>query len=343
MKKIFLSTILCLILCVCSLGLFGCKEVNYTKNDLDELYTSIKTEETTSQFFDGEKLVVNFDSEKITFVSTDKNYIFPEIYKYYLTTSSSLLSEVIKRVGSLSTLANNFSQSQINSIYNKLNDVKSKLNKLAQSKLIFEISNGNLHYKSLINSYNNLITSLYNLNNTFANFYFIDSLGKVDFSVTELTDSNIRDMLRYQLLKTSIVSFKYELLNFVTSNPLGEINTWFNSTITLKNYVNLAKQTLTVLDNYENLASHAGSNKNNIRAYFLNMQIQQEEYDQEYSSFLKSINKFNVKSYLISTNKNAYLESSSYYQQSYYQIIENFLIGRYLSYYNALTAVVNYL
>ena len=152
MKKIFLSTILCLILCVCSLGLFGCNEINYSKEDLDTLYTSIKTGETTSQFFDGENLVVSFDTEKVSLTSSDKGYIFPLVYNTYLTTSSSLLSEIIKRVGSLSTLANNFSQSQINSIYNKLSDVKKRLNYLAQSKLIYEISNGNLHYKGLINS-----------------------------------------------------------------------------------------------------------------------------------------------------------------------------------------------
>lgn len=343
MKKIILSTILCLILCACSLGFIGCKEANYTKEDIDELYTSMKTDEKTSQFFNGEYFVVNFDSNRIDMSSSDKSYIFPQVYGVYLQASSSLFSDIIKRVGKISSIVKSFSQEELNNIFYKLYIVKNNLLNLEESKTVFEISNGNLHYKDVLNDYNTLIKSLYDLNNTFADYYFVENRGKVDFSTTDLTDGNIRDMLRYQLLKTSSVSFNYELLNFVASNPLGEINTWYNSTIILKNYITTAKSTLSALNNPENLVDFAGSNKTTIKTYFANMQDQQNEYFQEYNSFIKSLNGFNVRAYFASTNKTAYIQNSSYKQQSYYQIIQNFLNGRYKGYCNALNTIANYL
>ncbi len=343
MKKIILSTILCLILCICSFGLIGCKEANFTKENIDELYSSMKTDERTSQFFKGEYFVVNFDSSRINMSSTDKSYIFPQVYNVYLQASSSLFSDIIKRVGKISSIVKSFSQEELNNIYYKLYMVKNNLLNLEESKTVFEISNGNLHYKDVLNDYNTLIKSLYDLNNTFADYYFVESRGKVDFSKEELTDGNVRDMLRYQLLKTSSVSFNYELLNFVASNPLGEINTWYNSTTILKNYITIAKSVISALNNPENLVDFAGSNKSTIKTYFANMQNQQIEYFQEHNVFIKSLNGFNVRAYFASANKTIYIQNLSYKQKSYFQIIQNFLNGRYKSYCNALNTISSYL
>ena len=76
---------------------------------------------------------------------------------------------------------------------------------------------------------------------------FIDFF-KIPSTIKYLNDSNVRDILSYQLLQTSKVSYNYELLNFMYTNPLGETVTWYNSTVTLKSFINLAKK---VTDEFE--------------------------------------------------------------------------------------------
>ncbi|MBQ9792859.1 MAG: hypothetical protein IJW32_03880 [Clostridia bacterium] len=345
MKKVFLTTILCFILCVCTFGFMGCGEGNHSKDDIDSLYASMKTNSQTAQFFDGNNLTVQFDSTKIDVSETDKSYIFPQVYDYYLKSSSALFTNIINRVGKISYVVKNFNQEQLNTIYNNLSSVKSNMLSLAESKKVFEVTEGNLHYKNVISAYNRLISSLYTLNDNFADYYFVSNIGYVDFSKTEnsLNDSNVRDMISYQLLQTSKVSYNYELLNFMYTNPLGEIKTWYNSTVTLKSFISLAKTVIAQLENTENLALFIGTNSDSVKQIFANMQIQEREYIQEYSNFIRSVNNFAVKSYFASTNKPAYLESISYQKQSYFQIIQNFLSGRYIAYTTGLQEVINYI
>lgn len=341
MKKFFLSTFLCLIMCVCCFGLMGCNGSNKTKDDIDSLFTSMKTETQTADFFDGNYLKITFDSTKLNLTSSDKSYIFPQVYSHYLTASSSLFCGVIDRVGT--SIFKSFTQSQINSIYFRLNAVKNSLLELSQDKYVYELTNGSLHYKNVIASYNTLIQNLYELNDAFAEFYFVENLGYIDFSSSTLKDGNIKDMLRYQLLNVSKVSFNYELLNFMFDNPLGEINTWYNSTTTLKSFVELAKLTNDELGNRENLADHIGSNSQHVLRLFTNMQDQQDEYFQEYSNFIRSVSSFNVKSYFSAANKPAYIENSSYKQQSYFNLIQNFISGRYKAYTSGISSVLSYM
>ena len=342
MKKIYF-TFLCLILCFCTFGFVGCGDANYTKADIDALYTTMKTSEKTKQFFDGNYLKIEFDDEKLTLDATDKSYIFPQVYNYYLISSSNLLSTVVDRVGKISYVVKNFSQDKLNNIYTKMSAVNSSLKNIAEQKFVYETSEGNLHYKNVISSYNSLINNLYSLNKTFASYYFVDSMGKADFSKTSLTDSNVRDMLNYQLLNISKVSFNYELLNFMYSNPLGEIATWYESTSSLKNYITLSISTLNKLKNTNDLASHIGTNSTSVLNLFASMQKQEKEFEQEYNNFYKSVKAFNVKEYFSSPNKGAYIENCSDKEQSYFNIINNFLNGRYLAFTSGLNDVLSYM
>jgi hypothetical protein len=321
----------------------GCGEKDYTKEDIDSLFASIKTNSETAQFFDGNNLKVTFDTTKINLVESDKSYIFPQVYDYYLKSSSALFINIVNRVNKVSYVVKNFNQDQLNTIYNNLDSVRKNLHNLADSKKVFETTQGHLHYKNVISSYNNLITSLYTLNDNFASYYFVSNIGYVDFAnpKTTLNDSNVRDIISYQLLQTSKVSYNYELLNFMYTNPLGETVTWYNSTVTLKSFINLAKKVIEQLENSENLASFIGSESSKVMQIFANMQKQEREYIQEYSNFIQGVRNFNVKSYFASPNKPAYLNSVSYKEQSYFQVIQNFLSGRYIAYTTGLQEVIN--
>lgn len=343
MKKRLFSILVCFSLILCSLMFVGCGNNKYTKDDVANLYTSMQTNEKTQQFFKGNFLTVDFDEDKIDLSSTDKSYIFPSVYHYYLKSSSDLMFGVVDRLGKISYVVKDFSAEQIVDIYNKLSNVNNCMINLADSKEIYETSNGNLHYKNVLARYNNLIKSLYTLNDAFAKYYFVPNIAKTDFSKEELSDGNVRDMLRYQMILLSKVSFNYDLLNFVSTNPLGEINSWYNSTYYLKEYITLCSEVLITLQNTNNLGLSAAPYTQNVKNLFANAQEQEEEYKNEYDLFSKALNSFDLKAYFAAANKSAYIESRSNTEKSCYQVMKNFLDGRYNAFVSCLSLANNYI
>lgn len=346
MKKIFISILLSLVLVIMPFTLTGCNK-DYSKENVASLYSSMLNNENTKNLFNGNFIDINFDEESINLVSTDKSYIFPLVYDYYISASSQLLFGVINRItnngGNVEYVFKDFNQKQLNDIYSKMLTVSNNLNILSESKEIFEISNGNLHYKKLINDYNCLISSLYDLNITFANYYFVENIAKTDFAIQELSDNNIRDMLSFQLMLISRISYNYDLLNFVTSNPIGSVTTWYNKTVFLKNFVEgIAKDLLLVLSGSNSLVPSSTTTQENLKELFTSMQLQQQEFDNEYNNFCKALTVFNVKAFESAVNKNAYLEALSNREKSCYQIIQNFANGRYAAFYDGLIMAENY-
>ncbi len=342
MKNKFLSFILCFSLIICSLIFIGgCNTKNYSKQDVAELYTSIKTSNQTKQFFDGDKLTITFEGVDLT--EDNPGYIFELVYDYYLQSSSGFLTSILNRVGKMSYAIKDFNQEQTNLFYNKLYDVKLKLEDLYVSKTIYESSGGNLHYKALLLDYNSLLSSLYNLNNTYADYYFT-SVGKVNFASDELTNGNIRDFLWKQLLVLSNASFNHELLNFVPSNPMGEVkNSWYLKTENLQKYVNMSKRTLMALNSSGDLSLLVLSNSENMKETFASIQTQENNYNLEYNLVKNNLSKFNFKEYFNSNYKQAYLANCSNTQKSAYNIVKNFFEGKYLARVNAINLVNNYL
>ena len=342
MRKKFLSFVLCFSLIVCSLFFVsGCKQKDYSKEDVSTLYTSMKSGDNTKQFFENDKIKITFND--IDMSESDPGYIFELVYDYYLQSASGFLTSILNRVGSITYAIKDFNQSQITDFYNKLYQVKTKLEDFYVSKTIFESSEGKLHYKTIIADYNGLLSALYSLNNTYSNYYF-STVGKVNFTTDELTNGNIRDFLWKQLLSLSNVSFKHELVNFVPSNPIGEVkNSWYENTEYLKNYVNLCKRALMVLNSSGDLSLLLGSNSDNAKSIFARFQSQEKSYLLELGIFNNNLSSFNFKQYFSSQYKNAYLQNCSLKEKSAYNIIYNFLDGQYLARTNAMNLINNYL
>ena len=343
MKKTLLSIIICFMLALTSFAFVGCKDKSYSKDDVSTLMNTMKTDESTSQFFQGNYVKVTFDTSKVSQTENDKSYIFPAIYSYYLDSASGLFLSVVDRFANASYAVSDFNSEQITTIYNKLNDVYSNLKNLAASKLIFETSNGNLHYKNVIGDYNALIDSFYSLNDSFAEFYFVDGIAKTNFITEELSNNNVRDMLRYLLLQISKVSYRYDLLNFVYTNPLGEVKSWYNATTYLKEYVNVCYQTLIDLSNANDLALSISPNTTEAKVVFGSFQDQENQYKNEYNLFLRALQNFDVKAYFNSNNKQAYLQNISQIELSSFNIMQNFLQGRYSALINGLKLINGYI
>ncbi|MBQ3048174.1 MAG: hypothetical protein IJD48_04090 [Clostridia bacterium] len=354
MKKIILSVILCFLLILTPLVASGCNNNQYTMHDIDKLITTMKTDQDTQQFFvdnankpNGKEYFINvkFDSTKISQTSTDKGYIFPAVYSYYLDCASGLFFNVVDRwEKNTSQIFSDFSAEQINVLYNKLNEVYNKLKELSISKFVFEKSDGTLHYKNVIADYNALIDAAYDLNESFAKFYFVEGIAKTDFQKEDLSNSNVRDALRYILLQSSKVSYKYELLNFIYKNPLGEVNSWYEETSCLSPFIQVCKKTLLGLSDNSDLGKRIIANDDvvYVKLLFSTFFDQEPQYQNEYNMFTDAVNNFDVKAYFNIKNKEAYLQDCSKIEKSSFNIMQNFLTGRYKAVVNSMEYINNY-
>lgn len=342
MKKKLLTSLLIVLMFVMFVPLLltGCKEVTFSVDDFDNLYSQMKTDDITGQYFKDDSLVVNFSDNIEINNRNDKSYIFSAVYSYYLKSSSRLFSGVIKNQPKPSFVLRNFKQAEITDLYLKLDDVKNKLIEFNESKIVYEKTESHIYYKNVIGSYNLLINSLYNFNTSFANAYF-SSVGKVSFPKDTLSDRNIKDFLAYQLMQASKVSFNFELKPFKINNPLGEVHTFIDNTTELKNFVTISQSILLRIDSTRDVTP-IGTNATNLIDLFASIQNNMDKYNNECDKFLKALNNFNVKAYHSSSNKQNYLDDCDPLEKSSFNIINNFLGGRYKALMQALNEVITY-
>ncbi len=98
--------------------------------------------------------------------------------------------------------------------------VKSNAQNLINNKTVFEITSGDLYYKEFAMSCNNLISSLYDLNDIYNDYYlkyYFEDFTKND---VVLSNNNLKDALWYYLEKLSQVTYLYEFKNFAYTNPM---------------------------------------------------------------------------------------------------------------------------
>lgn len=334
-----------ILICILSFGIFfltGCNEINYTREDVEKLYSSI-----INEYGDDDGLLnLSIDTSLAVedgIINQDKAYIFPLVYNTYISCASGVFFGSSQRQGkTLIYSINNFEQEEINDIYNKLNGVRESIKSFVSAKYIFENSQGNLYYMETIDALNTLIGDLYSLNNSFSEYYF--KYFYTDFSQeSTLAEGSLKDFMWYQLCSISKVSFEYELKTFEMSNPYGEIETWFSNTQLIKNFVATAEQAINYLKDDNLLASVFENNKALILDILKNIQYEMAGYESEYSLFLKALNNVNIREYFTATNQEAYKESLSNLEKSSFEIIDSFIEGRYTGFMEGLTSIISFL
>ncbi len=340
MKKRFALIFLC-VLSVCFFALSACNDVNYTKNDIEMLYKQI-----VSQYGNNQNLLdVSIDTSDFTQSGTgDRSYIFELCYEPYIASSSGLFFGVAKRQGDTSGgttifATQNFNQEEINTIYNKLVNVKNNFDVFYDAKTVYEGSQGNLYYKETIEALNNLISSLYDLNDNFATYYF--NYYYTDFSTQNtLLDGSLKDFMWYELCAMSKVSFTYELKDLTLSNPNGEVLTWYNNTKTVKDFVQRSSKILDNLNKNNLVDSLFDEQKQTILTVLKNIQVEIPGYESEYSLFEQMVSIVDLKEYFDATNQDSYIQSCPANQQSAYNIINNFLEGRYMGFIEGIEKIM---
>ena len=340
MKKKFSMFLVCCLL-LSAIFFSACNEVNYSKDDVENLYQSIMT----TYGGDNNMLDVSIDTSLVIGENgdetLDKSYIFSLCYNPYIFSASGLVFGVAARQESptLRYAIQYFNQEEINNVYLGLNDVKVALDEFSNAKTVFENSLGELYYQETVDSLNNLINKLYDLNDDFSRYYF--NYFYTDFAEeTVLYDGSLKDFMWYELCSISKVSFKYELLNFVPSNPYGEINTWFNSTTILRNFVLSSAEIAEQLTKRNLVSGITQIEVANILSVLKNIQAEMESYEKEYDLFTESLSRVNLKDYFSATNKEAYIESLTNLEKSSFNIINNFIVGRYAGFIEGMEKIL---
>ena len=319
----------------------GCNQGNYTVSDVSSLYQEVLSIVGNDDGFLSSKL----DTAKVKqadVIEDDKAYIFPLVYDSYIKCSSGLFFGVGQRQGNnISNALGKLQQNELNLIYSKLLAVKSNAQNLINNKVVFETTSGDLYYKEFAMSCNNLISSLYDLNDIYNDYYlkyYFEDFTKND---VVLSNNNLKDVLWYYLEKLSQVTYLYELKNFELTNPYGNISNWYDSTLLLKQFNLLATDVLDNLSQQDLVSGIFNEDKIRIIDKLNLLQLNLDAYNENYKSYDFALSKVNIKEYINATNKTAYVSSLSNLEQSYYKIIDNFLNGKYESFFDSINLIIS--
>ena len=326
--------------------LCGCNSL-HTAGEVRTLYLTMKNEYSFGNF-----LSVPLDTSKVVpqgkTIGEDKAQVFTDVYAYYLDLSSGFLVSVFDRNMS-ATFLSDYSNDELNELYNKLNSTYIRLKNLSEEINIYETSDGNLHYKEVVNCYNIVVDKFFDLSYYFAGLYF--SKNRFDFSsIQELSTAgtNLNDFVWYELCLLSRISFGTEVVNYAYSNPLGSIDGWLDRSEYVKSTLTLAQRILPKLKAHNtNLTNYISSNGSaNALNIIKNMQNDRENFLRQYNGFVYCKNSVSFATYinLVSEEeKNNYLAIQSNETISKYNIIFDFLSGKYAGRNSAFLNIANYI
>ena len=346
MKK-FISFILAVMLCFGAVVLSACNEQTRTSADVYGLYIQMRDEEAPDGF-----LSVSINTSKVVpagrSVEEDKAQVFGGVYAHYLDCASGFFFSVFERKGTPEFL-NHYSGEQLSTLYNKLSKTYSTLKALKKEIYVYEASDGNLNYKQVVTKYNLLIDKFFDLSFYFANLYYTsNSFNLSNYTTLSASGTNLNDFLWYELCVMARVSFGYELINYVYSNPLGDITDWLNRSVYVKGSIAVAKRLSAKLKQHNNNLTDylASSGMSSAFKTLCNMQSNRECFLKSYNLFLSAKHSVDLKAYLgyaTQAERNAYLNSLTNESRSYFRIVFNFLQDDYDGYLVAFKGVADYI
>lgn len=304
-----------------------------------------------NDYASGGYVTMNIDIEKVRDASVaqdkDKSYVFTAIYKNFLDMSSGLFFNYFKRNNYSQSAFDIFTKNQNINLESRLNEVESALSSLKKEKTIYEDSDGNLRYKEVVNCYNVAVDKMYNLNYYFAGIYF----KAINFNLQEYTalsslGSKLNDYLWYQICQMSRVAFGYEVINYVYSNPFGDMTEWYNRSTYTQEVLETANPMVQKLKTTQDLGQALpASGSANALAILKNIDAEEYAFLSNYSTFVYAKNLLDIPSYLkldSDSEREAYLSRCSVTDRSRFNIVFNFLNNSYTALTFALNDISNY-
>lgn len=318
-----------------------------SSQDIYHVYETLKNNHGESGF-----LKINIDMSKVVpqghALGEDKAQIFPGIYDYYLDCSSGFFMSIFARKGN-GTFLDNYTQEQKNNLLTKIESVSSRLSDLDGEIDVYETTSGNLNYKEVVRSYNLLISSLYELNFYFADLYYSqNSFNFTSYSKIMNCKTNLNDYLWYTLGLVSKVSFDYEVLNYIYANPLQDTTEWVNRSNYTKQTISIAQDlTQKLKQRNDDLTDYLPSTgSSTAHSVLSNMQLEQENYLDEYGLFVETKNSISVKEYVnlkTDEDRENYLNTLNMEKRAKFQIIFYFLDNNYSALVSGLRQVADYI
>ena len=339
MKKIFsIFLCLCLILGV-GVSFVGCGK-NYTPEEISTYYTQIKEADATKQFFSGNELVVDFStvSPEVASDIMDPNepaYILSQVYAPLLEASTKMITYKLQ-TNTLQLLIADFTQEAKNEMYLNLQALDTSLQELATVKDIFEKTDGTLRFTKLLTAYNNVLEKSFAFSETFAENYYINGIGYRDYSNPEqkIADSDCKEMLYYNNMLLGKIIFNFSVKEYQPENPLQPISTWYDTdtymTTYLADYIDVCNK-IHARDNSELLTPNLNASPDELKTRLQQMQTNLVSFKENTTVFYDAMANFNFQKYFKQTNKATYLEGCSQFEQSYFNVCNNFLNQRFSS------------
>lgn len=343
MKKRIFCIVFAILISISALSLVGCQDKDASSSRVAAIAAGI-----TSSYADASGYIsVDIDIDKVrdhsVSIDKDKSYVLTSVYEPFLLMSSGLFFTYFKQNGSSSECFDIFTSEQKKELNSRLSDVKSTLDALNREKYIYETSEGRLRYKEVVKCYNLAIDRLYNLNFYFADIYFV---GAFDLSsATSLTSlgDKFNGYLWHLVSLSSRVSFGYEVLNYVYSNPFGDMTGWLEKSV----YTNEAKSTLSPiisrLKNTEDLAGSISSASSTALLEILkNIRSKESMLRKNYSTFVYAKSLVDMPTYLSFDTESAresYLARISSMDRSRFNVMFDFMQGSYSALMSAMEQV----
>lgn len=340
--KRFCLIIFVLMLCVVPV-LSGCDK-DYKSTDVISMYNTIVSDPVTKTYFKNNRFEVVYSEETINNSINDSSsplYILGKVYRPIVTAASEMFVSQFTSP-TFTTYINDFSQTAINSLYNGLEELSSKIKDFDVVKKAFETANSNsasgTFLSGLISEYNDLIDSLINLNSVFCAEYY----SKVTLPLREINTSSTLASLDVtnEIMQTknyiAQVVFELYVKNYTLSNPPTSIYSFINDS-----YCTYLKEALDCLNISYSSGSITSSKINTLKNYLIAMRNNYNSFISDKNATLSAIKAFNYKEFFSEPSKEQYIKDLSQTLQDNYNLTQNFLKTKFTARLNVLNNLIN--
>ena len=144
----------------------------------------------------------------------------------------------------------------------------------------------------------------------------------------------------------SRVAFGYEVINYVYSNPFGDITAWLNRSVYTKKALSIGTPMASRMKNTPNLGqSLPASGSVNALNILKNIDSEGDAFLSNYSTFVYAKNLLDISSYIkleSDSERQAYLNRCSMQERSRFNIVFNYLNNSYTALLVALSDICEY-
>lgn len=341
MKKFFVTLIMLLVIAM-PVFLTGCDK-EYKASDVKALYNTILADDTTKQYFKNGEFQVTYSEPTVATAMSKSDsplHILSLIYEPITQATSKMVFAQLNSAV-FDTYIKNFSKDTISSLHTRLEKFNSTLKNFHIQKESFEKANkvnatGNF-LPNLLASYNKLIDSIINLNNTFSQEYY----KKVTLTSRAIDDKFVlatNDVANEIIQTRSYIAefvFKIYVRNYTLSNPPSSVMGFYNDS-----YSSYLRSAINVL-NKEYVSGKVGTKSDALTKQLIVLRETYTTYLADFNINLKAAKGFDYKEFFNEPSKTKYLQDLSVQKRDTFELNQNFMKTKYTARISMLSSLID--